>query len=124
MSRDDIAEQSAPLVERDEDEDGEDRDDPNRLSSMDCVWLVLHAGFAAFDLLALRALLQRRFKGALFFGGHTQFLGNWSLCLSLGGSPPVSFRSFPHAHASCATVLELFSEQANRDDVLDWQTRS
>jgi len=41
---------------------------------------------AGCDGLALRALLQRRFKGALFFGGHSQFLGNWSLFLSLGPS--------------------------------------
>jgi len=41
---------------------------------------------AGCDGLALHALLQRRFKGALFFGGHSQFLGNWSLFLSLGPS--------------------------------------
>ena len=76
------AAERAPLIDSDGNEEGSAAD-PNRLALVDWVWLLLHAGFAACDSLALYALLQRRFKGALFFGGHTQFLGNWSLCLSL-----------------------------------------
>ena len=72
----------APLIDLDAEEEA--GADPNRLSWLDCAWLVLHLAGASGDALALRALLSRRFKGALFFGGHTQFLGNWSLCLSIG----------------------------------------
>ena len=72
----------APLIDLDAEEEA--GADPNRLSWLDWAWLVLHLAGASGDALALRALLRRRFKGALFFGGHTQFLGNWSLCLSIG----------------------------------------
>ena len=70
----------APLL--DDAEDETEAGDPNRLTGIDGAWLVLQGTCAVLDALALRALLQRRFKGALFFGGHTQLLGNWSLCLS------------------------------------------
>ena len=70
----------APLI----DDEEENAPDPNRLTFVDYAWLVLHLACVSCDGLALRDLLQRRFKGALFFGGHTQFLGNWCLCLSIG----------------------------------------
>jgi hypothetical protein len=72
----------APLIDLDAEEEA--GADPNILSWLDWAWLWLHLAGASGDALAMRALLRRRFKGALFFGGHTQFLGNWSLCLSIG----------------------------------------
>eukprot|EP00961_Rhodomonas_salina_P210955 2848763-Rhodomonas_salina.1 len=37
------------------------------------------------DCMAMNASLHRKHKGAYLFGGHTQFLGNWSLVLSMAG---------------------------------------
>jgi len=86
----------APLIDGDDEDDAAGAD-PNRLSWLDVAWLVLHAAGASCDGLALRALLRRRFKGALFFGGHTQFLGNWCLCLSIGTAMPRPRRAAPRA---------------------------
>ena len=74
--------EQAPLLSSEEDVD-DTSSDPNMLTWADWVWIGVHVVFFLCDGLSLHALLQRRFKGALFFGGHTQFLGNWSLCLSL-----------------------------------------
>ncbi len=73
----------SPLIDSDDAGAADMGADPNRLALVDWAWLLVHAGCAGCDGLALQALLHRRFKGALFFGGHTQFLGNWSLGLSL-----------------------------------------
>ena len=73
--------EQAPLLSEEDVDDTSS--DPNMLTWADWVWIGVHLAFCLCDGLSLHALLQRRFKGALFFGGHTQFLGNWSLCLSL-----------------------------------------
>jgi len=83
MSADGAPAERAPLIGSDPGDADMGTADPNRLTLVDWAWLLVHAGCAGCDGLALQALLHRRFKGSLFFGGHTQFLGNWSLGLSL-----------------------------------------
>eukprot|EP00802_Teleaulax_amphioxeia_P024318 Tamp_24999.p1 GENE.Tamp_24999~~Tamp_24999.p1 ORF type:complete len:293 (+),score=50.33 Tamp_24999:46-879(+) len=107
----------APLIDGDDEDDAAGAD-PNRLSWLDVAWLVLHAAGASCDGLALRALLRRRFKGALFFGGHTQFLGNWCLCLSIASHALAIYSALA---ISPAPKVYNIRRHEHRDRIYHWQ---
>ena len=94
----------------------------NALRLVDIFWLFFHFSTLAMDFLALKASLLQRHRTAYLFGGVTQFLGNWNMCLSIAGhmltiSAMLFVEPFPNPSRY------VHSERQRRESIYHWCAR-